>query len=91
MNPEPGPDRRQLLDTLQSLLDALPRPADGAPPRAEDVLTYLETGRGTHLGPRLPVPAPTARGDAAVEASLRLVIEAFTVLLGARGDPADLG
>ncbi len=77
-----------MLDTLQGLLDALPHPADGRPPRAEDVLGYLETGRGSGSGTP-PARAPgTPHGDAAVEASLRLVIEAFTAFLSARGDPA---
>ncbi|GLW49233.1 hypothetical protein Stsp02_48940 [Streptomyces sp. NBRC 14336] len=91
MNPEPGADRRRLLEALQSLLDGLPRPPGGVPPRAEDVLIYLETGRGSHLGPSPAASAVTARGDAAVEASLRLVIEAFTAVLEARGDPAGPG
>ncbi|MGV9449843.1 hypothetical protein [Streptomyces sp. NPDC003635] len=96
MKREPSAQRRQLLDTLQGLLDDLPRPSGGTPLRAEDVLAYLETGRGVHTGTR-PVPsagtgvvppAGTPEGDAAVEASLRLVIEAFSALLSARGDPA---
>lgn len=77
-----------MLDTLQGLLDALPRPADGRPPRAEEVLTYLETGRGRQSGAAVARPAATAEADAAVEASLRLVIEAFTAFLSARGDLA---
>ncbi|MBC2905583.1 hypothetical protein [Streptomyces cupreus] len=88
MNRETAAERRQLLDTLQGLLDALPRPADGAPLRAEDVLAYLETGRGRQSGAVVARPAATADGDAAVEASLRLVIEAFTAFLSARGDRA---
>lgn len=93
MKREPSAQRRQLLDTLQGLLDDLPRPSGGTPLRAEDVLAYLETGRGVHTGTG-PVPPPqtgpagTPEGDAAVEASLRLVIEAFGALLSARGDPA---
>lgn len=77
-----------MLDTLQGLLDALPGPADGVPPRAEEVLAYLETGRGRPLGTSSARPPGTPHGDAAVEASLRLVIEAFTAFLSARGDPA---
>ncbi|MCL7426152.1 hypothetical protein [Streptomyces sp. YS415] len=88
MNREPVADRRQLLDTLQGLLDALPRPADGPPLRADDVLAYLETGRGREPGAVTVRPATTPDGDAAVEASLRLVIEAFTALLSVREDPA---
>lgn len=89
MTRETAAERRQLLDTLQGLLDALPRPADGAPLRAEDVMAYLETGRGRQSGAAVTArPAAGAAGDGAVEASLRLVIEAFTVFLSARGDPA---
>jgi len=88
MNREPAAERRQLLDTLQGLLDALPSRPDGAPLNAEDVLAYLETGRGRQSGTGSTRRAATPAGDAAVEASLRLVIEAFAALLSARKDPA---
>ncbi|MFE0674389.1 hypothetical protein [Streptomyces sp. NPDC058867] len=90
MNREPAGDRRQLLDTLQGLLDALPRPDGGHPPRAEDVLSYLRTGRAGTGGESGGPDGPAGHGllgEAAVEASLRLVIEAFTALSNARGNP----
>ncbi|MER6672181.1 hypothetical protein [Streptomyces sp. NPDC000983] len=91
MTREPASDRRQLLDTLQGLLDALPRPDGGRPLRAEDVLSFLETGRRGGAGTASTdggAGARSAAGDAAVEASLRLVVEAFTALAGGRGETA---